>query len=209
VPYRPSGRLIPCPICGNLFHRKYLRRDVLQTTCSRECSTKIEHESKCHICGTLFKHRGRRHWHYCSQTCKEKSRYINRGRITRCEICRQAFLASNRQNRVRFCSQECSGIYSRLYESELNYRFKAFVYRGLSCEICGNTDQQVLVGHHKDNNRRNHTIENLQVICANCHHRHHWSKSKKLQLELEKAKKARIYLFHSEKAFQGQLYLLI
>lgn len=41
------------------------------------------------------------------------------------------------------------------------------------CEICGTRDWQnqplVLQVHHKDGNRRNNSLDNLQILCPNCH----------------------------------------
>lgn len=51
------------------------------------------------------------------------------------------------------------------------------VYRGLllkkggkiTCSRCGNNDARVLDAHHKDFNRRNNSVENLEWLCKNCH----------------------------------------
>lgn len=48
--------------------------------------------------------------------------------------------------------------------------------RGLikSCSRCGyNKHPQLLGIHHKDKNRENNNIENLEVLCANCHSEAH------------------------------------
>lgn len=41
------------------------------------------------------------------------------------------------------------------------------------CECCGNTEWNglpiPLQLHHKDGNFRNNTLENLQLLCPNCH----------------------------------------
>jgi hypothetical protein len=37
------------------------------------------------------------------------------------------------------------------------------------CARCGISDKRVLVVHHKDGNRRNNDIKNLERICCNCH----------------------------------------
>ncbi len=54
-----------------------------------------------------------------------------------------------------------------------SYRTKAFREKELKCEICGIIDWMgkdiVFDVHHKDGNRCNNNIENLMIICPNCH----------------------------------------
>ena len=40
------------------------------------------------------------------------------------------------------------------------------------CSKCGREDGQIDV-HHKDKNRKNNRIDNLQVLCASCHAKIH------------------------------------
>jgi len=44
--------------------------------------------------------------------------------------------------------------------------YKEYAYR---CNKCGIIDKRVLLVHHKDKNRYNNNIENLEVLCWNCH----------------------------------------
>ena len=51
--------------------------------------------------------------------------------------------------------------------------------KGHKCEICLLTEWQktpiVLEIHHKDENKHNNNIENLQILCCNCHAlTHNW-----------------------------------
>jgi hypothetical protein len=58
---------------------------------------------------------------------------------------------------------------------------------GGRCEICGSTNG--LVVHHKDNDRRNNSLSNLQLLCPACHmaiHRHGGSGSYGRRLFLER-----------------------
>jgi hypothetical protein len=50
-----------------------------------------------------------------------------------------------------------------------NYSKKAIKFYGLKCNECGMEDERVLLVHHKDKNRLNNNIENLEVLCWNCH----------------------------------------
>lgn len=51
------------------------------------------------------------------------------------------------------------------------YSKNAFEYYGRKCNRC-NSEQNLLV-HHKDENRTNNSIENLEVLCKRCHQEHH------------------------------------
>jgi hypothetical protein len=51
-----------------------------------------------------------------------------------------------------------------------HYRRRALKHYGRKCEICGyDKFVEVLQVHHIDRNKNNHDIENLTVLCANCH----------------------------------------
>lgn len=42
------------------------------------------------------------------------------------------------------------------------------------CEVCGFDDKRILEMHHKNLNRREHTKDNLLLLCPNCHESIHW-----------------------------------
>jgi hypothetical protein len=59
-----------------------------------------------------------------------------------------------------------------------------YAYRNLAteknidcCERCGSKIK--LVVHHKDHNRRNNILDNLEILCSLCHVRHHVCKEKR------------------------------
>jgi 5-methylcytosine-specific restriction endonuclease McrA len=47
------------------------------------------------------------------------------------------------------------------------FKLKEEIKKVLKCEICGSNNNIVL--HHKDGNRKNNQIENLQLLCRKCH----------------------------------------
>jgi hypothetical protein len=57
-----------------------------------------------------------------------------------------------------------------------HYRRIAFENKPKICERC-KYDQHpaAIIVHHKDRNRMNDDINNLEVLCANCHAIEHWS----------------------------------
>ena len=45
------------------------------------------------------------------------------------------------------------------------------------CNRCGYTKHpEILVGHHKDRNRNNNSIVNIEILCPNCHALEHYGK---------------------------------
>jgi 5-methylcytosine-specific restriction endonuclease McrA len=51
------------------------------------------------------------------------------------------------------------------------YQRIAFAAHGRACQRCGSTRH--LNVHHKDENRRNSKVGNLEVLCRSCHNREH------------------------------------
>lgn len=45
--------------------------------------------------------------------------------------------------------------------------------RGRVCERCGYNKYEILQVHHKDKNRDNNELNNLELICPNCHYEEH------------------------------------
>lgn len=51
-----------------------------------------------------------------------------------------------------------------------NYRVKAFQNYPHKCSICGwDEDEDILQVHHIDENRKNGSLDNLIILCPNCH----------------------------------------
>lgn len=58
---------------------------------------------------------------------------------------------------------------------EHRYREIAFAAKPKKCERCGYDKHEAgIVVHHKDRNRENNDISNLEVLCAICHNIEHW-----------------------------------
>ncbi len=135
-----------------------------------------EHEATCVVCGKTFTTRGP--WSkYCSVQCKEKSRPDIQKKTFVCEFCGKTFRRRAQNNAGRFCSRECSGLWTTANGAQ-TYVYKAFLHLPHRCEECGNDDFEVLVVHHRDRTHENNDISNLQILCANCHHRKHFGQGK-------------------------------
>lgn len=107
---------------------------------------------KCKVCNTIIDNNKL----YCSNKCKEKSRYANKTYLKRCEICGKEFIGKKGKSK---CSSECSLKSERkyvktcpmckkefnsrgngIYCSKLCYRTANNPTKGLmitSCEVCG------------------------------------------------------------------------
>lgn len=48
--------------------------------------------------------------------------------------------------------------------------------RGSKCERCNYKKCEILQIHRKDRNRANNNLENLELICPNCHYEEHFSR---------------------------------
>lgn len=55
---------------------------------------------------------------------------------------------------------------------EINYRKLAFEYYPLICAYCGFGMPEVLEVAHIDGNRGNNDLNNLVILCPNCHKMH-------------------------------------
>lgn len=86
---------------------------------------------------------------------------------------------------VYFCSRKCKDIGQQIGgikeiqpqhygKTQTNYRKIAFREYKKVCSICGYDEfPDILQVHHIDENRLNNNIENLLVVCPNCHSKIH------------------------------------
>ncbi len=125
-----------------------------------------------------------RHAEYVERELKEKLEWESTDHF--CETCGKKL--TEKYASGRFCCLECAKIYSTknkltLDKLELEQlpittsAVKRFLldnnYKENKCEICGITEWQgkpiVCQLHHKDGNRKNNKLSNLQMLCPNCH----------------------------------------
>ncbi len=118
---------------------------------------------------------------YCSRECNNESKKTYE---YECEICRKIFSRYDSRSINKTCSRECSGILNAS-RGKKNYFFKAFANYEHHCNHCQEQDFDVLCVHHIDFDHDNHDIQNLEILCANCHVRIHRKgrDRKKKQLE--------------------------
>ena len=117
---------------------------------------------------------------YCNQTCYGKSCR----KETPCIVCGSPILAGAHK---KTCNRVCAnknrvGISykrNRPKDKVKHYRLlkkKMVTERGGRCERCKYENYEILHIHHKDRNRSNNSLKNLELICPNCHAEEHYSK---------------------------------
>jgi 5-methylcytosine-specific restriction endonuclease McrA len=85
-----------------------------------------------------------------------------------------------------FCSQSCAATYNNtLLRTGINhpnykeggnyYKYKFIKDEDAQCSRCGyNKYPEVLEIHHKDVNKKNNKLENLELLCPTCHVEEHF-----------------------------------
>ena len=110
------------------------------------------------------------------------------GAYKECEACGRSFYVFNSDASTRrFCSRAC--MVSILKEKGWHYLHpksswfsQTLVKQVGKCEVCGFSDERILMVHHKDSNRKNRSRENLIVLCPNHHMIAHLNSEGKLDL---------------------------
>ena len=150
------------------------------------------------VCGAVFdapeKEVRRGNARFCSLSCaatvNAKERYASRPKVP-CAFCFVEFYPrGNRKPKhgLFFCcrahkdaAQRLGGI-SAIQPSHYgtgtevrSYRTTAFRSYPPRCNRCDfDRYQQILVVHHRDRDRSNNTVENLEILCPNCHAIEHY-----------------------------------
>ena len=167
-----------CKRCGKEYYAHFLR----QKFCSQLCGARTSAEKKrkqvkliCLICGREFERGQYRIKPGRKYFCSDKCRISYNERITIMCPCGNEFEVSKGRNKTaKYCSNKCRHKYrlrNKKYEFKKGQRTKdrlhaLFVY-GKKCELCGWC--KLVEVHHIDENRDNHNIENLCVLCPNHH----------------------------------------
>jgi len=123
---------------------------------------------------------------YCSRACYYKS-LTNIGSIELiCDICGNAYRRSPSRAKsiIKTCSLKCRGLATRT-EKPISKDYPS-VRRWLKrrgwfarCERCGFDDvTEILVAHHKNRDRTNNYLSNLECLCPNCHAIEHMAENK-------------------------------
>lgn len=139
--------------------------------------------TKCFICAKaiykrpieLKRNKGRA---FCSMACYG----IACRKESPCIVCSKPILSG--LNRIT-CSRSCSNIHRKGIKYTLNrprdkvssqraLKVRLIGARGPKCGRCNYNKVEILHIHHKDRDRENNNLDNLELICPNCHFEEHY-----------------------------------
>ena len=109
-----------------------------------------------------------------------------------CKACGEALerkrYGKRLEDRTRFlarehCDQTCANSRAAIQADSHRWRARQIKARK-QCRTCSATSN--LHVHHKDRNPANNSPENLEVLCASCHLRLHWSEDRESRLEAKR-----------------------
>lgn len=183
MPNKPrTGIYKNCLVCDKLF---YVKKHRIKSAkyCSRKClstGTMIRFKRNCLVCGKEFEHIGVRckSAKYCSRNCYYKAQRCKGSIKFNCLHCGKEFNGSpSHVGKRKYCSKRCTGkSYHETFKPSFSTVRKAMIRRNMiaHCNRCGyNGDTRILGVHHKDRNRNNNDVSNLEVLCPNCHSLEH------------------------------------
>jgi 5-methylcytosine-specific restriction endonuclease McrA len=103
-------------------------------------------------------------------------------RETPCVVCGKPILAAKNK---KTCSRGCANTYRTgiryklgrpskdKVKAQQSLKVRLLDARGVKCERCGYNKYEILQVHHKNKDRNNNSMENLELICPNCHYEEH------------------------------------
>lgn len=118
---------------------------------------------------------------FCSSACYG----ISCRKIIPCLVCRKdIFSGLNKKT----CSRSCANKHRTGIQYKINrpkdkvvsmfaIKKRLLDLRGEVCERCTYGKQEILQVHHKNRNRSDNSLKNLELICPNCHCEEHYSHS--------------------------------
>lgn len=155
----------------------------------------MKHDIKlCETCQQPFqsehRYQKRGHGRFCSISCSSKRKHNKEANVT-CAYCDKAFYKNESKKQksksgLFFCCREHKDAAQRIggikkimpphYGTGIpDYRKIAFEHHQAYCNRCNYSKyESVLQVHHKDRDRTNNKLENLEVLCPTCHTEEHY-----------------------------------
>jgi hypothetical protein len=157
------------------FRSKISRRSVIKVSGKFKPDERLFISKVCSICNSSFEPTSGRQLrcHPCKflveSTRKEPKEKITKPEYLKiCQFCSNNF--NTRRNFQVYCSRVCSRKKNKAKPSD---RARSIKTRIGSCEACGHSNILSLQTHHINNATRSDSIDNLMVLCANCHTAYH------------------------------------
>lgn len=120
----------------------------------------------CIKCGNLIPEHKYRSAKYCSEKCSSAIRTlkynIKHGKVQKPGVGSEGNQRGERNNQWK--------------NGKTKFRETAFANYPHVCNRCETTES--LLVHHRDENRLNNLVENLEILCKRCHQQHHTIKDK-------------------------------
>lgn len=99
-----------------------------------------------------------------------------------CLVCGKPILAKFNK---KTCSRGCANTHRTginykigrpkdIVKSQKSLKVRLLDARGSKCERCSYSKYEILQIHHKDRDRKNNDLKNLELICPNCHYEEHY-----------------------------------
>lgn len=152
-------------------------------------------DSLCNTCGKAFQANSselvRGNARFCSRECGRKS--DKRPTLVPNVVCaacnklvhKAPSKLKNSKSGLYFCGRACKEKSQRIggiaaiqpshYKTGISvYHRNAIDAFGNACQRCGYNKYPICDVHHKDRNRHNNALENLEVLCSRCHDEEHY-----------------------------------
>ena len=184
-----------CIGCGNIFERaptiKGRKPKYCTSACVLEALRKVRQikdvAKNCIQCGAEFfcTKSKRNRAKFCSRDCCWRHHGKNGSVKVPCDICGK-IVSRNPSNvcKNNYCGYECMAKGKTLSAPRTNKWANVRKWFGRfgrmsECIRCGyNKHPGILVLHHKDRDRENNRLDNLEVLCPNCHALEHLEEHK-------------------------------
>lgn len=160
---------------------------------------KASAEVNCETCGKVFlalnKDLKRGRGRFCSRSCSSSRKRGVTLVVVICSYCglevkKRPCSLRNSKSGMYFCNRKCKesaqklGGLEEIQPSHYGTAYSKFSYRKVAlrelenvCNRCGYKDvPAILQVHHVDRNRENNSVDNLEILCPNCHAIEHYVK---------------------------------
>lgn len=176
--WQERDRKMVCTVCGNSYigNRKSKK--------CNECKKNPIIYKVCAQCGSKFEKNGQNSKNkFCSVACSTSSQ--KRGKNVSCDYCGKVFYAKQKEllrNNNNFCSHKCHTDFLRGHSARPDYYPKYYgkkAHRYVMEQHLGRELTEDEVIHHKNGNKTDNRIENLEIMTLSEHSKLHYSSRKR------------------------------